>query len=149
MCTLQDLQIAGPFVSAGVTTLIAILTGYLGVRQWKATKTQVRLAKYERRMQIYEEVKKLLRRVTNDPNMKDIMSFMEATAENDFLFEEEIPNYLKEISDHGLNYLNLVDQYRNQDHTDVNKKNDELKWLVDQVPMAKEMFRKYLDIGKS
>jgi hypothetical protein len=78
-------------------------------------------------------------------------------SEADFLFGQEIIEYIDEIYKHGLELWRWNEEYLDStqlqpegyDHNKVVKgKHKELEWFVEQPNRAKEKFKKYLYIGK-
>lgn len=117
------------------------------------------LERYERRLQIYQRTVEMIRLVARDfkPEVQDLIKFSADTAEADFLFEEEIPKYINEIFVHGLNLNTARAEYRDStqpipvgyDHQKVvGARTQEEKWFINQPQIAKEKFKKYLDISK-
>lgn len=141
-----------------LTPLIAVVATYIAWQQWQTNKGKLKLDRYDRRLRIYEEVRKILSIILRDANANndDLLKFRAAVSEADFLFGPEIPAYLDEIFKRGLKLHSWHEQYR--DYTQEKPKNynhqkvvegmhHELTWLTDQFASAKQMFRKYLDVG--
>lgn len=142
-----------------LTPMIAIVAVYIAWQQWKTNQQRLNLERYDRRLRVYEEVKKILSIITRDANAntEDLLRFRTSVAEADFLFGSEIPEYIDEIYKRGLNLWNWNRQYR--DYTQVKPEgydhekvvegmHRELTWLTDQFEPAKQKFNKYLDISK-
>lgn len=142
-----------------LTPLIAIVALYVAWQQWRSNELKLRMERYERRLRIYQEIIKILSLVFRDANVsqEDLLQFRTMTAEADFLFGVDIPQYIDEIYTHGLKLSTASIKYRDhtKDHTpgydhqmvvaDVDKN---LEWLNEQFPVAKQKFSKYLDISK-
>src|SRR6266581_2715810 len=90
--------------SALLTPVIAIIATYIAWQQWKGNELKLRLERYEKRLRIYQEVIKMLSLIMRDADAKleDLMTFRANTAEADFLFGPEIPEYIVEIFSRGL-----------------------------------------------
>ena len=155
MCYDQVLKI----LSGLLTPLIAIITLYIAWQQYMINKRKYKLDLYEKRLQIYGEVKKMLGTVMANATVSDInlMEFITSTSEADFLFDQEITNYIKNIYSHGINLWNLNRQYldssqlRPKDYNHqkiVDGCHNELEWFTNQVDIAKELFRKYLILSR-
>lgn len=154
MCIQQKIAI----FSSLLTPVIAIVSVYIAYQQWKTNKRKLHLDRYKRRLRVYEEVKKILSMITRDANasMDDLLKFRASVSEADFLFNNEISEYIDEIYDHGLSLRHWNQEFRDYtqempdgyDHKKVvDEMHKELKWLVDQFGPAKEKFKKYLDIS--
>jgi len=138
--------------------VIGLTTLYIAWQQWKGNERKAVLDRYERRLRIYQQVVAMLRLVCSrfKPEMDEIFAFSGETAEADFLFGSEIPEYLKEIYTRSVDLNTANFEYRDimqpvpagYDHNDVVNRMTALKrWFVAQLPVAKEKFKKYLDIN--
>ena len=84
-----------------IAPLIAIITVYIAFQQWKTNKQKLDLDKYDRRLKIYQEVIKLLKKVSmTQVNLDELVIFRAAVAEADFLFGPDILDYIEEICSH-------------------------------------------------
>ena len=155
MCLEQVIEVS----KALLTPVIAMIATYIAWQQWKTNQQKLNLERYDRRLVVYEEVKKILSIVLRDADASfdDLLKFRTSVSEADFLFGEEIPNYIDEIYKRGLNLHRWNQEYRdytqekpdNYDHKHVvDEMHKELNWLSMQFEPAKEKFKKYLDISK-
>ncbi len=91
--------------------------------------------------------------------MGDLMTFKVSTAEADFLFGSDIPQYINEIYSRGLKLRTANARFRDHtkhhnsppdyDHQKVcDEMHTQLIWITEQFSIAKEKFKKYLDISK-
>jgi hypothetical protein len=140
-----------------LTPMIAIVTVYIAWQQWRANELKLRLEQYDRRLRVYQEVVNIIGLIQASPNqvqLDDLMKFRTATAEGDFLFGPEVPAYIEEIYSHGVNLEAVVFQYRDSmpppdDHQRVvQERQTEVQWFLKQRSVAKEKFKKYLDISR-
>lgn len=101
----------------------------------------------------------MIRLVTKDfkPEVPDLIKFSADTAEADFLFGEEIPKYLNEIYVRGFSLNTANFEYRDftqpipqgYDHQKVvDRMTKAEEWFMAQPQIAKEKFKKYLDISQ-
>ena len=145
--------------TAFLTLLIAIIATYIAWQQWKTNRQKLNLDRYERRLRVYEEVRKILSIIVRDANAstEDLLKFRTSVSEADFLFGPEIPKYIDEIYRRGLNLRRWHQEYRDYtqeqpegyDHKKVvDEMHHELVWLTQQFDPAKEKFRQYLDMSK-
>jgi hypothetical protein len=83
-------------LQALLTPVIACITVYIAYRQWRDNHLRLKLERYDRRLRIYQEVLKTLRRICADfaPQLDDLLNFTASTAEAPFLFNAEIPAYI-------------------------------------------------------
>jgi|SRR2546423_7266550 len=142
-----------------LTPLIAVVTAYIAWQQWKTNQQKLVLDRYDRRLKVYEEVRRILSIITRDANVsvEELLRFRTAVSEADFLFGSEIPEYIDAIYKHGVGLSHWKREYRDYtqatpegyDHQKVvSSMEAELTWLTEQFEPAKKMFRKYLDISK-
>ena len=153
-------QIIGLF-TALLTPVIAIIAVYIALQQWKTNQQRLNLEQYDRRLRVYEEVRNILRTITTDENIKnqDLYKFDNSVSEADFLFGPDIKEYIKEIFDRGIKLIGLMRQIQDGKNIhlpkyDPNKANEEIdkerRWFIKQLEkeIAKEKFKKYLNLGK-
>lgn len=144
---------------AFLTPVIAIVATYIAWQQWKTNRQKLNLERYDRRLNVYEEVRKILSIIVRDAkaSTEDLLKFRTSVSEADFLFGPEIPQYIDEIYKRGLNLWRWNQEYRDYtqekpegyDHNKVvEEMHKELTWLSEQFEPAKEKFKKYLDISK-
>ncbi len=114
--------------------------------------------RYDRRLRIYEEVRKILSIIMLDAHAstEDLLKFRTSVSEADFLFGPEIMAYMDEIYRRGLNLWRWRQKYRDKtqekpegyEHKEVvDGIQKELTWLTEQFEPAKQKFKKYLDIS--
>ena len=139
-----------------LTPVIAGVTTYIALQQWKTNKYKFVLDRFDRRFQIYEEVKKILNILIKDENVKkeDILKFRSSVSTSGFLFKPEIPTYIDEIYKHGLNMRRCKKNIlpNTKENIDNNNKfndeiNNELMWFARQFDVVEIKFKKYLDIS--
>jgi len=146
-------------LQALLTPVIAAIAVYIAWQQWKVNERKFALDRYERRLRIYQRVIEMLRFVCSRfrPEISDLLKFSAETAEADFLFGPEIPKYIDEIYSRGLDLNTAKFEYRDltqpipagYDHQKiVGVIAEQEKWFVAQFSVAKEKFRKYLDVSR-
>jgi len=154
MCTNQIIEI----FNALLTPTIAIVATYIAWQQWRVNKQKFDLERYDRRLRIYEEVRKILSIVMRDAraSYEELLRFRAAVSEADFLFGPEISAYIDEIYKRGVQLEVWNKQYRHSgqeiptgyDHQKVcDGMEREIEWFTAQFDPAKEKFKKYLHIG--
>jgi len=136
------------------TIIIGCIAAYIAYRQCKTDHLRLKFELYDKRWRVYEEVRKILF-VFRDENVKreDLIKFRTSVSEADFLFGPEIPKYIYEVYQHGVELYKWKNQYHEKpagyDHNKVVAEMEkELTWLNEQFEPAKEKFKKYLDISK-
>jgi len=130
--------------------VIAAITVYIAWQQWRLNKQKWNLDRYDRKLRIYQRVVEMLRLIMREhrPEIQDILNFGADTAEADFLFPNEISKYINEIYTH----VAKLHAARAQIRIDFPNFRDELsqeeEWFIGQYDIAKEKFKKYLDISR-
>ncbi len=150
------LSLAVWYLQGFLTPVIAIIAVYIAWQQSKTNKLKLRLDKYDRRLRVYQEIIKVLSVEVRDADVKldDLVKFRAETAEADFLFDPDIPTYVDQIYQHGLKIWHANTERREKTPGSympgavAEELNSELKWILAQFAVAKEKFRKYLDISK-
>ncbi len=142
-----------------LTPVIAALATYIAWQQWQTNRQRLNLDRYDRRLRVYEEVRKILSIILRDANAstEDLLKFRTSVSEADFLFGPEVMEYIDQIYKRGLSLRRWNQEYR--DHTQekppgydhkkvVEEMHKELEWLTGQFEPAKHIFRKYLNVGE-
>ncbi len=144
--------------SALLTPLIAIVATYIAWQQWKTNRQKLALDLYERRLHIYQEVRKTLGLVMRDGSisLQILLEFYSSVSEAHFLFGPEIAEYIDEIYKHGTE-LGLLTEEREENQKHRQEDYDfkkaaaqihlELAWFVHQSEPAREKFKKYLRLS--
>jgi hypothetical protein len=146
-------------LQALLTPVIAGIAVYIAWQQWKTNERKFVLDRYDRRLRVYQNVIAVLLLVQRDlkPQITDLQKFRSDTAEADFLFEPEIASYLDEILKRGIELWSANNEYRdfNQppspgyDHNKVvTTMHEEAVWFTNQFGVAKQKFKKYLDVSR-
>jgi hypothetical protein len=146
-------------LKAALTPLIACITVWIAYRQWQDNHLRLKRENYDRCLKVYQEVVKILLRINRDfnPEFNDLLVFIAATAETPFLFHGEIQNYIDEIFKRGndLRVDNVIyragsespprdaDEYMKA----LKDMQEQTRWFIDQMPIAKEKFKVYLHIA--
>jgi hypothetical protein len=144
-----------------LTPVIAVMAVYIAYQQWKVGERKFEFDHYERRVQIFREVRAILILVLRDfnPDFMELQKFSAATAEADFLFGSEIPVYLDEILKRGWALRSAHMDYRDftqppvpgYDHAKVvSEMHEQEVWFTNQIATgaAKENFKKYLSVSR-
>lgn len=146
------------FLGGLLTPLIAMVAVYIAWQQWQTNRQKLILDRYDRRLRIYEEVRKILSTVVRDAKAStdDLVKFKTAVSEADFLFGPEVTSYIDEIYSRGINLWRWSDEYRDStqqtplhyNHAEVcGGMQEERQWFVQQFQPAKLLFMKYLNVS--
>ncbi len=131
--------------------IVAVIVAYIAFMQYKTNRDRLRLELYEKRFSIYEGLKELLDKITImvDVTDEDLREFIKKTNEVEFLFEEDIVQYLIEVRKKGTKLYSFNCQLkRGETPPPWPKDPDEIieikNWLQDQLKESKNKFSKYL-----
>ena len=155
MCVEQFVEISKGLL----TPIIAIVATYIAWQQWKTNQQKLFLDLYDRRLKIYEEVRRILSIILRDAkaSYEDLLKFRTSVSEADFLFGSDITDYIDEIYKRGVQLQYWSGEYldysqvkpEGYDHKKIcDSMHSELVWLTSQFEPAKLKFKKYLDISK-
>ncbi len=148
---------------------VAAIATFVAIKQYVINRRKLDLDRYEPRLRIYKEVRRILSIVSRDADLKqsDLLQFYTSVAEADFLFGKEIRAYIDEIFKHGNELCRLISEYRDGTQEmpagyDSKKVVDkwaetkraetkwaEIKWFNAQPEVAKRKFAKYLRQGSN
>jgi hypothetical protein len=140
------------------TPVVAVAAVWIAYQQMRIAHRKLQTDQYERRLRIYEEIRKLLSIATakGDLRFEDLLRFRTAVSEADFLFGPEVMKYIDELYKRGCDLGMWNEMYRTpvearaedyNHHKVVESKYRELRWLTAQYEPARNVFKKYLDIS--
>lgn len=152
------LQIA-QILQAFLTPVIAGVVAYIAWQQWKANTLKLTLERYERRLRVYDHVIEFLGVVMRDFKVEiaEVQSFRRNSAEADFIFGPEIPQYLDELVKEALSLRVAHLEYRDVTQTPppgydhqkiVTAMHEGETWFSRQHDVARDKFKPYLDVSK-
>lgn len=137
----------GRVLSALLTPLIAVLTGYIAIQQYRINRAEFRLALRDRRMKVFESTMELIGTVLRKARVEtdDLNKFLVGTSDGEFLFESDITGYLTAVYDKAVELYALTDA---SDEDRREKWKITIEWFVSQTGEAKKKFTKYLAFNK-
>ena len=156
---MQDIELAIDILKALLTPTIAVVAVYIAYQQWKTNQQKLIWARYDRRLHVYEEVRRILSIITRDADVSydELLEFRTSVSEADFLFGPEIMDYIDTLYKRGVKLHSWNRQYCDATQTpppeyDHKKVADgmhaESVWLIGQFEPAKMLFKKYLDVSR-
>lgn len=159
MTTYERIAALAEFAKGWLTILIAGLAVFIAYQQWKTNERRAVLDRYDRRFRIYQRVIEFIRLSCRDfkPPFPEIIRFHQDVLDADFLFGPEIPAYLDELRRHAIDSATAHAEFCDltmipppgYDANDVTKRmNEHSVWLTNQIDVAREKFRKYLDVSR-
>jgi hypothetical protein len=139
-------------LSALLTPVIAVVTTYIAVQQYRLAKFKVRHELFERRLAVYKAVVEYLSYVVRPtpPADESATKMIRETADAYFLFRPELTEYLHLLYTKGIDLWAL-----NEELTDTTMEKEERKhkavergdlkkWFGNQYAVVMERFREYL-----
>ncbi|KQT96954.1 hypothetical protein [Rhizobium sp. Leaf453] len=85
-------------LQALMTPLLAIVAGYIGYRQWHTAHQKIMLDLFDRRLNVYSNVRSALTMITSEGVTDQSLELLfEAEDKATFLFGEEIRSYLVDL----------------------------------------------------
>lgn len=156
--TLTCIEQALRMMSYLATPIVAVAAVWIAYQQMRIAHRKLQTDQYERRLRVYEEIRKLLSIATakGDLPFEDLLRFRTAVSEADFLFGPEVMSYIEELYKHGCDLGMWNDMFRtpaqargeDYDHRKVvESKYKELRWVTAQYEPARQLFKKYLNIS--
>ncbi|PYQ83798.1 MAG: hypothetical protein DMG02_32985 [Acidobacteria bacterium] len=159
LTTYQKWLAVADFAKGSLTVVIAAIAVYIAYEQWKSNERRLVLDRYDRRFRVYQLTMDFISLACRDfkPPFAEIQRFYRDTMDADFLFGPEIAAYLDELRKHAIESESAHSEYRDYtmplpdgyDHNDVTRRMHEHSvWLTNQFEVAREKFRKYLDVSR-
>jgi hypothetical protein len=126
-----------------LTPLIAIITAYIAVQQYKLNRAQFKLALRDRRMKVFEATIELIVAVLRSAKVEqtDLTKFLVGTSERDLLFGRDIGAYLNDVYDKAVDLYALVDA---KGEEQIAQWKAAVGWFSRQSEEARKKFAKYI-----
>jgi hypothetical protein len=149
-----DMQLI-QFLSALLTPVIALVTTYIAVQQYRTSRLKFKLEIFEKRYAIYQGVKNFIHIAVQEGTLTNEAFFKlnEETQDAFFLFDERVDKYVDELRSKGarLRYLNerLSDQSLaiGEERSRLAEEDAELNtWFGKQLLQSKQVFKKDLRV---
>ena len=143
------------YVFTILTIINALFVTFVIFMQYKLSKDKFKLDLFDKRYAVYKGTQKFLSKILKDAKIEieDIFEFRGDTQDAVFLFEEDIPVYLKTIDGKALG---LWEKRKSLEGIPKGEKRSEicreetnlLHWLTSQLPELKSKFKPYLAFRK-
>lgn len=142
-------------LSALLTPIIAVVTTYIAIQQYRTSRLKFKLEMFEKRYVIYQGVKNFILSAVREASLSndDFFKLNEETQDAFFLFSERVEKYIDGLRSKGarLKYLNerLSDQSLpvGEERSKLSKEDAELNtWFGNQLMESKKVFKKYLRV---
>jgi len=140
--------------SSLLTPIIALLAVYIAYQQYLIGKNKLKFELYEKRYLIYQHTKKILFKITQKGKIEEqeLIRFINISRESNFLFNNDITDYLKKLSANAGNLNDLTKEMNKSNDPYASKikkeRNKLFSWIVDEYESVESRFIKYLDFKK-
>jgi hypothetical protein len=150
-----NLPLAVWYLRGLLTPVIAVVAAYIGWQQWRTNATKSKLDLFDRRFQIFEQVRKIVGLMytvgVNDPQL---LEFVTKTMDAEFLFGPEIKKYLDEIFKRVQSLMSARDLLRTMTLPREERirlaetEKSEVQWATAETTKMADRFKKYLNLSK-
>jgi hypothetical protein len=139
--------------SAFLTPTISIVVAYIAYQQYRTNKLALKIKTYDRGSKIYGAVKKFIGIALRNGTITDnnLYDFWADAPEGNFLFGDEIGDYVEELYKKGMELQRFSAYLRDDNGSNVAARENVLKsndvcfkWFETQYNVAKQKFEKYL-----
>jgi hypothetical protein len=148
---------AGPHWTAYVTALalpvIALIGAWIAFRQWQIARNKLKLDLYDKRMAVYDVVRKTLGVATGHGKLTqdNEIEFLSGVRTAQWLFGPEVSTYLEETLWHKIIAFNLHNTMSSGPASDERTKHiharaETLNWLSDQYKEFDRLCSPYLQL---
>jgi hypothetical protein len=144
-------------LSALLTPVIAAVTTYIVIQQYRTSRLKFKLELFEKRYAIYEGVKNFILSAVREATLPndDFFKLNEETQDAFFLFGARVEKYIDELRSKGarLRYLHerLSDQSLpiGEERSKLSKEHAELNtWFGNQLLESRKVFKKYFRVSQ-
>jgi hypothetical protein len=89
--------------SALLTPVIAAIVAYVAVQQWRTNRLQLRLALFEKRMAVFNGMRKFIRIAVNQKplELNSVIQLWEEVQNSKFLFGTDVTTYIDKVHENG------------------------------------------------
>ncbi|MBU1317776.1 MAG: hypothetical protein KKG33_05140 [candidate division Zixibacteria bacterium] len=142
-------------MTALVTPIIGAIVAYIAYQQYRIRRYEVRMSMYDKRYAVFETVMEYLASVVEHgkADADKARLLLRSAAEAQFLFDEEIEKFIKDVYHHALEDNTLqwrFDKAQTPELRDpiIEKQNQVLDWFECELHHAKLLFDPYLKLGR-
>lgn len=142
-------------LSALLTPVIAVVTTYIAIQQYRTNRLRIRLDLFEKRYAIYEGAKDFIFLVVRDGDLPNEAFFKlsDETQDAFFLFGRNVDGYIDILREKGARLKSLRERLSDQslavgeERSTLSAESAELSaWFGRQVLDSKRVFKKYLRV---
>jgi hypothetical protein len=144
-------------LSGFLTPVIAGIMVYIAYRQYKTDRDKLKWNLYEKRMEVFQSLRDLIRYITQEANVssEELNKFAISIDKGSFLFDSKMNDYLSGIRDKCFSLREHRMKLGNRnlgvgaERSRLAKENEEIMlWFCGQYEEAKKLFEEYLKINK-
>ena len=139
------------WLSALLVPAVAFFGGLIAYRQWRTAQNKLKLDMWDRRMKLYEVVRKYLAAVTakSAPNAEDLREFLFGTADARWLFTPEVADYLyKQLYLNGENLKLVVSEMEGSGNEELKSRYLKLReWFGKQYEELDRRLDEFMRLG--
>jgi hypothetical protein len=142
-------------LSALLTPTIGVVATYIAYQQYCLNRVSKKHELLDRRLIIFKACMSFLARsVQQSPNQDISLQFLRETSDSFYLFKDEIPKYLNEVYEKGIDFEYCA-KMLNDPNLPVGERRNKLAdkhlvlqtWFSQQFTVAREIFKPYLEVG--
>ena len=155
MNTVQRSSVTLTQISTILTIFIGFFIAWTAFQQHKLSKAKFKLDLFEKRYPVYKATQRLLSCILREAkiDIEKLFEFRGGTQDAVFLFDNEIPVYLKGIDEKAIRMQTLREELEGIPVGDkrselCKEKGQLLLELTDELPKLKVVFGKYLKFKK-
>jgi hypothetical protein len=139
-------------LSALLTPVIAIVTTYIAIQQYRNNRLKLRHDLYDRRLAVLKATNRFILSAWQSRGFswENLREFALSKSEAYFLFDDSLYEYLEGAYERGLKILILEEQRERtapeEEQTIIYEIRDNQKWFGDQRETLNRKFEKYLSL---
>jgi hypothetical protein len=137
------------------TLVVGLAIAVIAFLQFKVAHDKLRLELFDRRFKVYAATKAFLVQILRHARFDNshLYEFYAATADAEFLFGQDVLDYLKQISHRAIDMDSFQKTYQPLPVGDerskwVSKEHTEILWLNQQLTDMSKVFSPYLSYAK-
>ena len=148
----MDYRLYIDFLAALLTPVIAIVTTYIAIQQYRNNRLKLRHDLYDRRLAVLKATNRFILSAWQSKGFswEHLREFALSKSEAYFLFNASLYKYLEESYERGLKILVLEEQREriapDEEQTIIYEIRDNQKWFGDQRETLHRKFEKFLSL---
>jgi hypothetical protein len=148
---IQIITALGPLI---VTAVIGTFAAYIAWQQWRTAEKKRNQDLFDRRFAVFEAARNFLGDIQmhGKPSRKAIRAYVIGTSGAEFLFDDDVHHYLKEIIERAFKmafFEGKAEHLRDGDDqrgVAIDKAEEQALWLLDKVITLESKFKPFLKV---